>query len=208
MHSTQSQLFADHHNFQRLLNCFEAELAWYEKDQPWRANLAIILDIFDYIQFYPETYHHPSEEAVYELLLQKEVEQSEVIRALKAEHRELEEVTRRARTLFNAIANDSVVPVNKLVEVSREFLERQREHIRRENEIIYPLLSAHVSHEEWERVTQELEEQRDPLFSEAIEEEYSSLYDAILEAEGDVIGATARAINTPPSKGKGRLLIN
>lgn len=206
MHSTQSQLFADHHNFLRLLNCFEAELAWYEKDQPWDANLAVILDIFDYIQFYPETYHHPAEEAVYDLLLAKSVEESGVIAELKAEHRELEEIARKARTLFNAIANDSVVPVHKLVAVSREFLERQREHIRRENELVYPLLSAYVSHEEWEGVARELEKQRDPLFSRGIEDEYNSLYDAILEAEGDVIGATARAINTPPAKG--RLLTN
>lgn len=202
MHPTQSQLFADHHNFQRLLNCFEFELAWYEKDQPWRADLAVILDIFDYIQFYPETYHHPTEEGIYELLLEKASEHADLINELKAEHRELEEITRQARLLFNAIASDSVVPMQKLLEVSREFLARQREHMKRENEFIYPLLSQHVSYEEWEHVTGELEQARDPLFSQAIEDEYSSLYDAILEAEGDEIGATARAINTPPSKNR------
>lgn len=196
MHPTQSQLFADHYNFQRLLNVFEAELSWYEQGEPGGVNLAVILDIFDYVQFYPETYHHPAEEAIYELLMEREFDQAELLAELKAEHKELDEITRRARRLFNAVASDSVVPVDHLVQAGREFVERYRQHIERENELVYPLLSAHITYEEWERVTRELQEES--YLNDAIEDEYHSLYDGILEAERDIIGTTARAINTPP----------
>lgn len=197
MHPTQSQLFADHHNFQRLLNCFEVELSWYEKGQPDRVNLPVILDIFDYVQFYPETYHYPAEEAIYQLLAERNVENAELIAQLESEHKELDELTRRARQLFNAVANDSVVPVSKLIAIGREFLERHREHIDKENKFVYPLLSKHVSDDEWERITQEVEE-RDPFIIGVLEDEYESIFETILEADGEVLGSRARAINTPP----------
>lgn len=191
MHSAQSQLFADHHNFQRLLNIFEAELGWYEEGQPSRVDLAVILDIFDYLQFYAETYHHPIEEGVYELLVQQEIEEADLINRLKAEHKQLDDITRRARRLFNAVASDSVVPVDALVQAGREFLERHRQHIEKENESVYPLLASRISNEQWDKLANELEEQRGPFLSEAIAEEYHSLYDAIMEAEGDILGANA-----------------
>lgn len=199
MHSTQSQLFADHHNFLRLLKVFEAELNWYEQGQPGRVNLATILDIFDYLQFYAETYHHPAEEAIYTLLLQRTLAEAELVAQLKAEHKQLDDITRRARRLFNAVASDSVVPVDQLVKAGREFVERHREHIEKENEHVYPLLSAHVSEDEWERVTKELDKQREPFFSHAIEEEYHNLYETILEAEHDFFNSAMGATDAPPT---------
>ncbi|MGQ9426103.1 hemerythrin domain-containing protein [Gilvimarinus sp. F26214L] len=197
MHPTQSQLFADHHNFLRLLHCLEVELAHYEADEAWTANLPVILDIFDYVQFYPERYHHPIEDAVFDLLIAKDVAESEHARALKAEHKTLEDLTRKARQLFNSVAADNVVPVRELVRVTREFLDRQVQHIKRENQLIYPTLSQHVSPEEWDAISTSVGARRDPLFSRRIIEEYDDLYHAILAAESGVApGATARAIST------------
>lgn len=199
MHPTQSQLFADHHNFLRLLRCMEVELAHYEADQPWKANLSAILDILDYVQFYPEQYHHPLEDAVAELLLKKGVKDAEGIRSMRLEHKTLEALTRRTAQLFNSVANDSVVPTRELIRAGREFLARQAAHIERENHHVYPLLCKYVSDAEWDEISKAVDQQKDPLFSRAIIDEYRDLYRAILrsESEFDVGGATARAIDRP-----------
>lgn len=197
MHRTQSQLFADHHNLLRLLRCLEVEIACYEADQPC-AHLSVILDIFDYVQFYPEQYHHPLEDVLFELLVAKQVENADQIGAMKSEHKNLELLTRKARRLFNSVANDSVVPVTELVRVTREFLEQQIDHILRENRVVYPLLSANVSDAEWDELTAMVAQRKDPLFGKAIIDEYHNLYHAILQAEsGIAVGATARAISKP-----------
>lgn len=198
MHRIQSQLFADHHNFLRLLRCLEVEIQCYESNRPWSAKFPVILDILDYVQFYPEQYHHPMEDALFDLLLAKQVEHSGAIREMKAEHKVLEQLTRKARDLFNGVAHDSVVPMAELVRVCREFIRRQVDHIERENHVLYPLLAAHVSQEEWDSVEAALGKRRDPLFSQAVIDEYRNLYSAILEAEsGIAVGATARAIDRP-----------
>lgn len=198
MHPTQSQLFADHHNFMRLLRCLETEVSHYENNEPQQANLPVILDIFDYVQFYPEQYHHPVEDALFRRLLLRQVPESDHIWMLKAEHKTLESLTHRTRQLFNSVASDSVVPVGELVATTREFLDRQMEHINRENRIVYPRLSEYVGPEEWDEITAEVTGRNDPLFGRGIIEEYEELYYAIVKAERHLAtGATARAINKP-----------
>lgn len=199
MHPTQSQLFADHHNFTRLLRCMEIELGHYEADEPWKANLTAILEILDYVQFYPEQYHHPMEDAMAELLLAKKVANEEEIHSMRAEHKALEALTRRTSQLFNSVANDSVVPTQELVRVGREFLQRQMAHIDRENHYIYPLMREHLTDLEWDQISAAVEQRKDPLFSRAILDEYRDLYRTIVQSESEVNveGATARAINRP-----------
>lgn len=198
MHPTQSQLFADHHNFLRLLRCLEVEISCYEQSQPGSAHLSVILDIFDYVQFYPEQYHHPLEDALFDLLIARELENADQLQAMKAEHKALDALTRKASRLFNSVANDSVVPVNELVSVTREFLNRQIDHITRENRCVYPLLSANISETEWNEITASVAQRKDPLFSKAIIDEYRDLYDAILRAESAIaVGSTARAKRRP-----------
>lgn len=197
MHPTQSQLYADHHNLLRLLHCLEVEIAGYEAGRPCD-HLSVIVDIFDYVQFYPEQYHHPLEDELFTLLLDKKLDISPQIANLKAEHKDLEALTRKASQLFNSVANDNVVPVRELVTVSRIFLNRQIDHIVRENRGVYPLLSAIVSDAEWDKLGAAVARRKDPLFGKGIMDEYRSLYRAILQAErGVAVGATARAISRP-----------
>lgn len=198
MHPAQSQLFADHHNFLRLLRCLEAEISYYELHQSWRADLSVILDIFDYVQFYPEQYHHPLEDEVFDLLLSKGIGEARELLAMKTEHKELEALTHRASNLFSMVANDNPVPAHMLVSVTREFLIRQLDHINRENRCVYPLMSANVSDAEWDAMLASVVHRKDPLFGKGIIAEYRDLYGAITKAESGVMaGATARAIQRP-----------
>jgi len=195
MHPTQSQLYADHYNFLRLLRCLESELTCYEADQAGHAKLAVILDIFEYVQFYPQKFHHPIEDLVFELLLIKQVECSEDIWAVKSEHKKLEELTRRAAQLFISVANDTVVAVDDLITVTREFINRHVDHINKENRLVYPLLEKIISDLEWDEVTKKVRENNISLFDGSIHKEYKNLYKAIIQAERRVvIDGTAKPI--------------
>lgn len=200
MHPTHSQLCADHFNFLRLLRCLEAEIACYEAGNTSDGRLPVILDILDYVQHYPEKWHHPLEDVVFELLLIKQVENSDHIWGIKSEHKALEELTRRAVELFTAVANDAVVSRDELLGVAREFIQRQLDHINRENRLIYPLLGRYISPREWDEITKKVEARHDPLFTKSVREEYRNLYHTIVQSErGLALGATARGIDPPAS---------
>ena len=165
MHLYQSQLYADHYNFLRLLRFLESEIACYEAGGDRYARLDIILEMFDYIQAYPERWHHPIEDAIFELLLIRQVPNSDQIWGLKSEHKKLEQLTHQASELFASVANDVVVPVGELISTSREFIRRQQEHINMENRIAYPLLDAHLNNDDWLQVGRQVRTKVDPLFA-------------------------------------------
>lgn len=216
MHPIQSQLYADHFNFLRLLAFLEGEIACYEADNGGHARLPIVLDILDYIQAYPERWHHPMEDAAFELLLVKQVPKSEQIWSLKSEHKKLESLTDRAVELFSSVANDVVVPVEELLSATREFIHRQQEHINKENLLVYPLLSEFLTDDDWEMLELKVQGKIDPLFAttddalsgeravesahshlldkdRALKAEYRNLYKLIMQSErGISIGITAR----------------
>ncbi len=221
MHAFQSQLYADHYNFLRLLRFLEAEISCYESGSTHQARLPVILDIFDYIQAYPERWHHPIEDAVFELLLIKQVPHSDIVWGLKSEHKKLEELTHKASQLFSSVANDTVVPVNELLNTTKEFILRQIDHINTENKIAYPLLEKYISDAEWEQVGEKVQRKRDPLFSEenqvkeigsvginenqtvnqafdhTLKKEYQNLYKIIMQTDRlKSSAATARAIKS------------
>lgn len=183
MHPTYSQLCADHYNFLRLLRHLETEIAAFDNDPGNQACLATILDIFDYVQHYPEQWHHPVEDLVFDVLIAKQGVDSERFLVTKAEHKSLEALTRRASELFTAVANDTVVPKHHLISSAREFITRQIEHIARENSQLYPLMASVVSDSEWDRIREQINNRRDPLFDQAIKSEYRSLYKSIMQSE-------------------------
>ena len=186
MHPTHKQLHMDHFNVLRLLRTLELEIACYEAGEERAARLAVILDIFDYVQVYPEQWHHPIEEELFEILLCKQVENSALIWGVRAEHKALEQLTRHASELFTAVANDTVIPIQKLTENAREFIARQLDHINQENCLLYPLFEKYISETEWNVITDRVKARLDPLFCDGMQREFGRLYRSILRSERGV----------------------
>ncbi|MGH1469669.1 MAG: hemerythrin domain-containing protein [Cellvibrionaceae bacterium] len=197
MHPTQSQLYADHYNHLRLLRFLEAEVDCFECGEDWHVRLPVILEIFDYLHAYPERRHHPIEEAAFELLLKKGVDNSEDIWAIRAEHTKLEELTRKASQLFTAVANDIVISKEELVFVTKAFLTRQFEHIYRENFEFYPVFERDISDKEWDSIERKVDKKYGVQPKNVLCDEYKNIYKTILHFDKETNPeAIARSINS------------
>lgn len=183
MHPLMQQLCDDHHHFQRLLYCLQKEVSYYEAGRPADAELSLILDAMDYIQLYPEKWHHPVEDVIFEILLNKDIEESPLIQEIVDEHQRLEKMTQREKSLFTAISHGSDIPTDEIINVHREFIAAQAGHIERENHQIYPLIEKYMTDADWQTVDERMATPSDPLFGESIREDYQSLYQRILDAE-------------------------
>ena len=75
------------------------------------------------------------------------------------------------------------MPIDHLVEQSREFLSRQKAHIDRENKLIYPLFERYLTLEDWTAIEEKVSKQADPLFGELVKADYESLYQHIVASE-------------------------
>ena len=75
MHKIQRQLHTDHHHLHKLLNCLSHEIGCYDFDSKRAPDLAIILSALDYVRTYPDKWHHPSEDIIFNRLLKKKVKE-------------------------------------------------------------------------------------------------------------------------------------
>lgn len=183
MHTLQRQLQTDHNHMQRLLECLSHEIDCYDFDSKRSPDLAIILSALDYIHVYIDKWHHPTEDVIFNRLQKKHTDASDVIEQLKSEHEAMIEETNKILELFNSVAEDCIVPAHDLVGGSRHFISKQKQHMSKENKLIYPLMDKSFSDNEWHEIEEEVKLLNDPLFDKPSKKEYDHLYRYILELE-------------------------
>lgn len=180
MHAIEKQLYRDHYHLQRLLDYLSREIELYECGMASSVELPLILDTLDYIRFYPERWHHPAEDRIFAHILSKNPAEAPFLRQVQEEHVQLLQLTRYMTRLFDAVANDGVVPVAELIRTTREFLHRQLSHIGRENEMVYPLLDKYLTPADWCVLEAQLSIEVDPLFDAPLKADYQNLYSSIV----------------------------
>ena len=183
MHPIQRQLHSDHHHLQLVLNCLNKEIDCFDFDSQQDPDMEVILNALDYIREYPDKWHHPSEDIIFNQLLAKKVKESKLIKKLKEEHDKITLETEKVNQLFRAAADDCIIPANELIESARQYIALQRVHMEKENEFIYPLMDTLFSPEEWKEIENKVKFQNDPLFNKPSKREFTQLYNHILELE-------------------------
>jgi len=183
MHKIQRQLHKDHFHLQRLLNCFSHEIDCYDYDSKRMADLDIILSALDYVHIYPDKWHHPAEDVIFEKLIQKQVKESELIKELQSEHQQIIQETNKVLDLFNCVAEDCIITADELLTAARHFITLQRHHLEKENEHIYPLMDTAFSEKDWGEIEKNVTLQNDPLFDTSSKNEYDHLYRYIVALE-------------------------
>lgn len=185
MHKIQRQLHLDHHHLQRLLNCLSAEINCYDFNSKRAADLAVILSALDYIDSYPDKWHHPTEDVIFDHLLEKGVKECPLIEQLKQEHNVIIQETDKVHQLFDMVANDCIVSADELLGSAHHFITLQQKHLEKENEFIYPLMDTCFSDSEWKSIESEVKIQDDPLFKKPSKKEFEFLYHYIIGLEKD-----------------------
>lgn len=180
MHSLYRQLCLDHRQFQQLLDALENLLQELASEDRNPETLGLILDALDYLSVYPDMWHHPVEDLIFQRLEQKPLENRAALEVAQREHKEITFATRRMRELFYAVANDCAMERHRLFDATNYYIELQRQHIERENHLVFPMIEKHLSDADWQHVASALQRQRDPLFGPAVKMQYEVLRDYLM----------------------------
>ena len=183
MHPIQHQLHSDHHHIQLLLNCLSQEIDCFDFDSQRSADMEIILSALDYFHVYPDKWHHPTEDIIFQRLLDKKLSEKVILEKLMREHEKIIHETININQLFQTAADDCIVSAIELVSSARKFISLQRTHLNIENEFIYPILSDVFDAEDWKSIEAEIKIHDDPLFNNKSKKEYKHLYKYIIESE-------------------------
>jgi hemerythrin-like domain-containing protein len=164
------RLRRDHANFDRVLNTFEKQIALLNSSNRVAA-LERMTDIVWYFQSYADQWHHPAEDALYRHLLMRGIEPDaqRSIGVILEDHVALKRKTLDIERLFASVTEQSI-PVERIVESAADYLEIQREHMRFENERLFPLAERCLTADEWHALERSYPMPHDPRFNTTVKD--------------------------------------
>jgi hemerythrin-like domain-containing protein len=178
MPSLISELHQDHVNLSRLLQLLERELLLFQHDDT--PNYFLLLDMVEYVENYPDLIHHPREDAMFRVFLERSQRSDALVRRLIEEHRSLAEQSRELRNVLEQAQNGVVVSRPMLEESLSNYLDVQRTHLNVEETEVFPTIDQVMTPADWARVDQFVPVSTDPLFGGSVQKRYQSVFDHII----------------------------
>ncbi len=152
----------------KLLDLLEAQLAIYREGGI--PDFDLMREMMDYTTSYPDRYHHPKEDPIFEKIREKGVAGTDLANDLLEEHRKGEERSKRFADPLGNLALEAEIPRRRFEELAREYLAFNRAHMEKEEETFLPLAEKLLSDEDWAEIDARLAASEDPLFGEKVEE--------------------------------------
>jgi hemerythrin-like domain-containing protein len=176
MAKTLEKLHQEHVHISRLLDLLEKQVLLLEGSE--QADTQLLTDIVEYIMNYPDLYHHPQEDLVFELLRHKDDEIIPIIDRLISEHKIM---TERAITLSELLGDlKKEEKSQQLIKLLREYIDLSRNHVNIEEETIFPRAKQILTDDDWTEIDTGFTSQGDPLFGEVLHKQYKKIYDSII----------------------------
>lgn len=183
MNHVIEQLQEDHRQLVHVLYNLEREVRACSGLSSENSSMEAILDILDYIQVYPEIWHHPAEDALYEVLLDKDVGAAALVAHLVEEHGVLELLTENLLEYINQIVTsiDADAIKMRFIKSTNDYISRQLHHMEQEQLHLFPLIEQHLTEDDWLAIKDRLRKQQQNYDAPKLEY-YHSFYQEIVDS--------------------------
>lgn len=171
----------EHRNIEKLLLVLERELDVFARGE--RPDYEVVHAVIAYFQVYPDVYHHPLEDRVFEKLKVRDSAAAAKIGDLAADHRRGAERLRRVAHAVESVLADQELLRQTVNDIIRDFIEQERRHMAMEERVFLPAAISALESADWNEIASRLADQSDPLFSEAVEERFEIVRNYILQLE-------------------------
>ena len=173
MTNPTSYWHAEHANFTRLLDLLEQQIIAFPTDA--HPDYELMLDVCDYLEHFPDRFHHPREDAAFALLVRKDPGLKDKVARLTHEHRIIAWVGKQFKSLLSACVDGSIVGRAEVEACASMYLVYYRQHLAEEEEEIIPAAGRLLTPADWAEVAVAVPVGRDPLFGEESLEKFREL---------------------------------
>lgn len=182
MNQILEQLHADHKNFATLLHLLERETEHLSAGE--FTDMPLLTDILHYFMMHPDSRHHPLEDAILDILKDKNKDTADQIDEILSDHEVIAEQSRLLYDEVRQIQGNAIFPREKLVSQLEDYIHRYWRHMDMEENELLTLADDSFDAGDWERISADGCVGSDPLFGEVLSDEYRTLFSAIM-AESD-----------------------
>lgn len=171
----------EHRNIEKLLAVLERELNVFDHSE--RPDYEIIQAVIRYFQDYPDRFHHPKEDLIFDKLKVRDPAAAASIGDLEAEHQSGSRRLEAVAKAVNGILIEQEVLREKVDAIVRDFIDSERRHIAMEERVFFPSAIRALQPEDWAEIEAKVSNQEHPLFDKAAEAKFNSLRQHILRWE-------------------------
>lgn len=156
-------LLEDHKTLGEVIEALEMRLPQISKRDP--DTLDLLANLIDYIAEYPDRVHHPREDRIIERLIDKGLTPSErmIVELTIAQHAELGATTARMEVDIDALLSRQSDAGVQLDQDAKTYLAMQKEHMRREEQQLFPMAVRLFTPADWREIEAGEPEVPDPL---------------------------------------------
>jgi len=172
------QLHQDHINYSRLLDLFEEDLKKMQNNES--PDYLEMSRIMEYMTRYPDVFHHPYEEIIFDRMQGRLADKSAVIEKLCSEHADLADIGSELVNDLKGITSGSISSKSRFEELAHRYLALHRSHMDLEETEVFPVIKETITEADWEQMKDRLEHVRDPIFGSVVEAEFRDLYNRII----------------------------
>lgn len=177
MHAVMQQLHEDHEHVARLLRFIEDECRKsHSKESP---DLDRLHQVMHYLRHYPDVFHHPREDLLFERLLERDPGCEKVINELQKEHEELARSGEQLRERLYQKCHGRRLKWPSLRQELLAYAELLGSHMEIEERQVFPLAKLLLADNDWEQIEARIRQREDPLIGNRVASPYANLINKI-----------------------------
>ncbi len=147
----------------------------------------LMTDILYYMTQYSDLIHHPREEAIFSLLLERDSSAEQDVAEITRQHHTIgESGAHFYEKLENIINGESEIMQLQEIEVpGRLYVTTLRAHMDQEEQSLFVMAEQLLNDDDWRKVKTETLSKPDPIFGEAIEDRFHSVCDQLVRSSSN-----------------------
>ena len=171
------ELRVDHRNLTVLIDMLDAEAGRLKAlEDP---DYDLLRDVMLYMTGYPDVVHHRKEDWVYAQMVAVRPAMQRDLMRIERDHAELAKLGTKLLNDIEAIESGTVMRRFDVVEDARQYVNRQRDHMRWEDEKLFPLIESLEAELDLSEAASNVAAIPDPVFGPDVESGFRNLFEAI-----------------------------
>ena len=139
-------------------------------------DFALMHDIVNYMASFPDEYHHPREDLLFDRLVARDSEARQLVEELLEGHREINRRSRELLEQLERVTRGGKSPDNQRIKyLCDRYIGHYWEHINVEEGKVFPRATAKLRPDDWFAVNAQAKYVDDPLFGSRVKKEYARL---------------------------------
>jgi hemerythrin-like domain-containing protein len=173
-HLIVATLLAEHRYMATLVEQLDEQLRALEQGES--VDYHILYEVMHYMTHFPDAYHHPREDMVYQRAGELDASICESVATLQRDHAYLAKVGNQTLDAIRLWRDGSAL-AEDVLEPGRDYVASVYRHMRAEEDIVFPHIEALLSAEDWRELEQEslLTPAADPVFGPRVGREYRNI---------------------------------